>query len=228
MNESDLELPENFGNEVSLFPLPEVVLFPGVIQAFHIFEPRYKQMTRDSLATDRLIALTMLKSDTGAEKPDICQMICIGKIIADVRLSDGRYNLVVGGVCRALIEEEIGTKLLYRRAKISIPQETNLHSPRLDDLRIRIVEIYRQLAETGGYQIGEILESIGRPDLSFSQCLDFATHFSEAPAEQKQRILELLDLEQRAEAVLKILHSLRDSLQVQPDSQTFPPGFSLN
>ena len=54
----DLNLPKDFDNEVRLFPLPELVLFPGVMQGLHIFEPRYLTMLDDVLKTDhRLIGM---------------------------------------------------------------------------------------------------------------------------------------------------------------------------
>ena len=40
--EANLDLPSNFTGLVKLFPLPNLVLFPGVIQPLHIFEPRYR------------------------------------------------------------------------------------------------------------------------------------------------------------------------------------------
>ena len=50
-----------FGGVARLFPLPNLVLFPHVVQGLHIFEPRYRQLMADALAADRLIALVLLK-----------------------------------------------------------------------------------------------------------------------------------------------------------------------
>ena len=44
-----------------IFPLPSVVLFPGVFLPLHIFEPRYREMVSDALATDRMIGMTLLR-----------------------------------------------------------------------------------------------------------------------------------------------------------------------
>ena len=51
----------DFAGTARLFPLPNLVLFPHVMQPLHIFEPRYRQMTADALAGDRLIAVVLLK-----------------------------------------------------------------------------------------------------------------------------------------------------------------------
>ena len=57
MNEDALR---DFSGTAKLFPLPNLVLFPHVIQGLHVFEPRYRQMTADALAGDGLIAIVML------------------------------------------------------------------------------------------------------------------------------------------------------------------------
>ncbi len=58
--EEFIALPEDFEGTVRLFPLPNFVMFPGVLQPFHIFELRYREMLRDALDDDRLIALASL------------------------------------------------------------------------------------------------------------------------------------------------------------------------
>ena len=54
-----------FAGTARLFPLPNLVFFPQVMQPLHIFEPRYRQMTADALAGDRLIALVLLTAGLG-------------------------------------------------------------------------------------------------------------------------------------------------------------------
>ena len=44
-----------------IFPLPGVVLFPGVFLPLHIFEPRYREMVADALSTDRMIGMALLR-----------------------------------------------------------------------------------------------------------------------------------------------------------------------
>ena len=57
----DLSFLHTFDGVTRLFPLPKVVLFPLVTLPLHIFEPRYRQMTADALAGDRLITMILLK-----------------------------------------------------------------------------------------------------------------------------------------------------------------------
>jgi len=61
-NHMNLSLPENFDNQVRLFPLPNLVLFPGIVQALHLFEPRYRELIKAALATDELIRFSRTQS----------------------------------------------------------------------------------------------------------------------------------------------------------------------
>ena len=55
-----LFLAEEFLGKVRVFPLPDVVLFPHVMQPLRIFEPRYRELLEDALAGDGLIAVAAL------------------------------------------------------------------------------------------------------------------------------------------------------------------------
>ena len=57
----DASHPDDFSGPVRLFPLPNLVLFPYVLQPLHIFQPRYRELMADALHDDRLIALATLK-----------------------------------------------------------------------------------------------------------------------------------------------------------------------
>jgi hypothetical protein len=86
---------------IPVFPLPDVVLFPGVFLPLHIFEPRYREMVKDSLAGDRLIGISLLRPgwDHDAEgRPAIYPVGCVGLISHVEETEDGRYNLVLRGV----------------------------------------------------------------------------------------------------------------------------------
>src|ERR1700692_4837672 len=108
MNDKFLPL-SGFAGTVRLFPLPNLVLFPHVMQPLHIFEPRYRQMAADALAGDRLIAPVLLQTGWEADyegRPAIYSMACLGRIVAEQRLDDGRFNLLLRGICRARLSKE--------------------------------------------------------------------------------------------------------------------------
>src|SRR5215471_4819338 len=104
----DVKALQNFSGIARLFPLPNVVLFPHLVLPLHIFEPRYRQMTTDALAGDRLLAMTLLKPGWESDyegMPEIYPIACLGRIQAEKRLPDGRLNLQLRGLTRIRIVE---------------------------------------------------------------------------------------------------------------------------
>src|SRR5262245_10930664 len=130
MNDDQQALAQ-FSGSARLFPLPNLVLFPQVIQPLHIFEPRYSEMTADALAGDRLIAMVLLAPGWEADyagTPNLCPIGCLGRIVADQKLEDGRYNLLLRGLNRIRIEQELVTPKPYRLARVELLTDVDFES----------------------------------------------------------------------------------------------------
>src|SRR6185436_15395049 len=95
-----------FSGVVRLFPLPNLVLYPHVMQPLHIFESRYREMLEDALAGDKLITMAVLEPGWETDydsRPPISTHACLGKVVAHHRLPDGRYNVLLMGLHRVEI-----------------------------------------------------------------------------------------------------------------------------
>ena len=111
-----MELPEN----IPLFPLPNVVLFPDVDLPLHIFEPRYREMVAEAMAADRLIGMVLLRADRTTPEgspPSIYRDGCVGRISEFEELPDGRSNLILHGERSFEIVDEVPGRA-YRRARV--------------------------------------------------------------------------------------------------------------
>jgi uncharacterized protein len=122
-------IPEAFDGTVRLFPLPNLVLFPHVIQALHIFEPRYCEMLSEALESDHLIAMALLQ--TGWEgsyqgKPKLSDIVCIGRIISHSPTDDGRHNILLAGMQRARVIEELQVSTTFRQARVELIHDVGL------------------------------------------------------------------------------------------------------
>jgi hypothetical protein len=133
-------------SHVPLFPLPNVVLFPRAVLPLHIFEERYKAMVADALASDRQIAMALLRY--GWEKnyhgrPPLEPVVCVGTILNHERLPDGRYNLLLQGHTRAtLVHEAGGPTQNYRRARLQVLAEPAVMEIDLSNERVRLTSIF--------------------------------------------------------------------------------------
>jgi len=114
--------------EIPLFPLPNVVLFPGVTRPLLIFEPRYREMVGDALKGDRIIGTVLLQP--GFEKdyegrPPIHDIGCAGEIAEYEQLPDGRYVILLRGLTTFRVVSEDQRKP-YRLARVdAVPEILN-------------------------------------------------------------------------------------------------------
>jgi Lon protease-like protein len=219
----------NFAGLARLFPLPDLVFFPHVMQALHIFEPRYRQMTADALAGDRLIALVMLQAAREQDddrQPAIHSVACLGKIVAEQALEDGRYHLLLRGLSRVRILREVANGKLYRSAEVAILKDIEARGPSRKLVRQRLIE-----AVTAGFpskgavfkQLSQILRS-RLPLGAVADILTFALPLSPAVRQQQ---LEEVHVERRVECLLEYLAAQPGSAKVHSAAR-FPPDFSAN
>jgi ATP-dependent Lon protease len=236
MNEHDFKMPEDFSNPVRLFPLPNIVLFPGVIQALHLFEPRYRQMMDDAMATDQLITMALVKpgpDNVSMPVPDIFPTVCVGKVVTQVKLDDGRYNLLLAGVKRAKVMQEVSSDLPYRQAKVEIVDDFLAAEPEeMDALRNSVVKGFRELSSVQDHIDVETLDHLVDRDVGLSQLVDLICYASGASAIAQQKALGMSDVAKRCRFVISLLEKLKTTTPKQSDSQAqnreFPPDFSLN
>jgi Lon protease-like protein len=101
---------------LAIFPLPGAVLIPHALVPLHVFEPRYRKMTRDCEEGLRTLALANIPDDrtTGERPPRVLPVIGVGVLARVDPLPDGRFNLVLRGVQRAVIGQELSTGEPYR------------------------------------------------------------------------------------------------------------------
>jgi len=98
---------------IPIFPLAGALLFPRAQLPLHIFEPRYRAMVGDALDGEKLIGMVQPRNDR--EPPALFEVGCIGRIIESEKLPDGRYNILLEGIARFRIAEEIPVETPYRQ-----------------------------------------------------------------------------------------------------------------
>ncbi|MDA7884943.1 LON peptidase substrate-binding domain-containing protein [bacterium] len=229
---SEHSLPEDFGNVVRLFPLPNVVLFPGIVQALQLFEPRYKSLAEDAIESDQLITIGLIDSQWKTEQsdvPSIAKTVCIGRVLSHTKLEDGRYNIFLVGVSRAEVVSELVTETPYRMAEVRLIEEQLIEDHELSVLRTEVCAKFRKLASyrTGWHQ--DALDQFLGEDLPLGQLIDMVCYSCGAGIPEQQLVLETVDLAERGNVVLEILNGqIRASESEQSSTQDFPPSFSLN
>lgn len=227
----ELPLPDDFRGPARLFPLPNVVLFPGALLPLHVFEPRYRRLTADALADDRLIAPVLLRPgwEAGYEgRPAVYPVACLGRIVAEDCLKDGRYNLLLHGLRRFRIVDELAEDQLYRRARVELLRDTGvIPTMAAELLRDELVRAVAAWLGTVG-MVSETLGTLLELDLPLGKLADLVGFVLPLDPELKQGLLEELDIEQRVRRLIRQLQTALPSSSAASEPRAFPPEFSPN
>ncbi len=113
-------LAEEIPGTIPVFPLPRAVLLPRAELPLNIFEPRYLQMIEDSIRGDRLIGMIQPNEpEEGASKvPPLYPIGCAGRLSSFAETGDGRYQVVLTGVARFRVIEEVSVTTPYRQCRV--------------------------------------------------------------------------------------------------------------
>jgi ATP-dependent Lon protease len=222
--------PEQFSGVARLFPLPNLVLFPHVMQPLHVFEPRYRDLVEEAIAGDRLLALALLSP--GWEKdyegrPPIYPTACLGMIAKHTLLDDGRYNLLLVGVRRIRIQRELPAKRTFREADAVIVED--FFSPEVAEarpaLQRRLIERFRRLLPQVP-EAREQLEQLLREEVPLGILTDIMAYTLDLDVATKMKLLSQNDVDQRATDLVALLEEAATTRSHFPGG--WPPKFSEN
>lgn len=201
--------------EIPIFPLPNVVLFPGVFLPLHIFEQRYRKMLETVLAGDRMIGITLLRPGwnlDAAGRPSIFAVGCAGLVTHVEQIEDGRYNIVLRGLEKFRVAGE-GDEQPYRVARVEYLVEQMSEGDRT------AVRRHRDRLE-------QLLAALDAPNLPFPSTLSdeevvnaLAQYLDLEPIE-RQALLERHGVAERGEALI-------DLLEMRSMAEGHPPDRGL-
>jgi Lon protease-like protein len=218
-----------FSSTARLFPLPNLVMYPHVMQPLHVFEGRYREMLEDALASDRLIAMALLEPGWESEyesRPPIAPYACLGKIVTHHRLADGRYNLLLMGVGRIRILDELSPPRSFREAKVELLREcSGGPADVLDELRGDLLTAFKHLLPCS-CQVPEQLTEMLSKHLPLGMLTDLAAYTLPLELPVKRELLAECRVQARARILLKQLEILMANTATI--AEAFPPPFSLN
>ena len=195
-----------FPNKIPIFPLSNFIIFPNTTVPLNIFEPKYIQMVDDCMKGNRLIGIVQPKKSGELKKPNLYEVGCVGKITSFNETDDGRYLIVLNGICRYKIVDELANDKLYRECKINFNhyindlKEINKEEIKFTDLKF-IFNDLKNLFEKRGYLINwKDLEK-----QTLNQTINTLSMVSPFSLEEKQILLETNSLAERKKKLEEIL-----------------------
>ncbi len=226
----------SFARPIPLFPFLDVVLLPHETLPLHVFEPRYRQMIGECLDSAGQFAVATVDREAdleagGIEPRPLRPVACVGQIVGHEPLPDGRYNLLLQGVCRARIldvQEPEGERL-YRTATMRAV-EAAADEPPLDDVRQRLAGVVHDRRLDPLESIERLREWADHPQIPTRAFIDLVGLVLVRDAERKYRLLSEGDVRLRAEMVGGELEHLESLLTAAAGQswRDWPRGMSWN
>jgi len=189
---------------ISIFPLSNFIFFPQTTVPLNVFEPRYIQMVDDAMKGDRIIGMVQPKKPNQTI-PILYNVGCAGKIISFNETEDGRYLIVLDGISRFKILEELNNDKLYRECKVNFDNFSNDINNQKAEIKFSDLELIfknlKSLFNKQGYTINwKELEK-----QSLDQTINALSMASPFSLEEKQVLLETINLNERKLKLEEIL-----------------------
>ncbi len=203
-NGDDLELPD----ELPILPLRNTVLFPGVVIPITVGRDKSIKAVTDAYKADKMVGVVAQK-DSNIEEPQIADLEKIGtvaKLVKLIKMPDGGTTIIIQGRKRFELQE-ITSEEPYFKAKIKIlEEEKHKGDAGLDALVGSVKDLAAQiigLSPNIPSEAGIILKNIENP----SFLIHFVSSNLNSDLKEKQRLLEISDLKERAELLMNLMHT---------------------
>ena len=197
-----IKLPEI----IPVFPLSNFIFFPKTTVPLNIFEKRYLEMIDDAMKGDRIIGMIQPK-ESNQNLPLLYNIGCAGKITSFNETDDGRYLIVIAGISRFKISQEIKTENLYRKCKVDYSNFKSDLDDTKEEIKFSDLELIfknlKSLFDKQGYLIN--WKELEKQSLDETiNALSMASPFS---LEEKQILLETTNLDKRKKKLEEILNT---------------------
>ena len=195
---------ENLPKIIPVFPLSNFIIFPKTNVPLNIFEPRYIEMVDDAMKEDKIIGMIQPKNSTQSI-PELYNVGCAGKITSFNETEDGRYLIILSGISRFKIVEELKNQKLYRKYKVNFDDFSSDLDERKEEIKFSDLKLIfsnlKSLFIKEGYNINwKELEK-----QSLNQTINTLAMASPFSLEEKQILLETVNIKERKKKLELIL-----------------------
>ena len=192
-------------DKISVFPLSNFIFFPKTSAPLNIFEPRYIQMINESIKSNRMIGMIQPKGISNLKEPELFRVGSLGKISSFNEIDDGRYLIVLNGITRFNIIEEINNGKLFREFKINYKGFENDTNDEKEDINLSDLNlIFNNLKNIFDRQ-GYIINWSELENQNLNQTIDTLSMAAPFSKEEKQMLLEAKNLEFRKKKLEQII-----------------------
>ena len=195
---------KNLPKKISVFPLSNFIIFPNTSVPLNIFEPRYIEMVNDSIKTNRIIGMVQPKNQK-KNIPELYSVGCAGKITSFNETDDGRYLIVINGICRFKILKEINNNKTYRECEISFDEYNEDTEEKNNEIKFTDLELIFKNLKSLFKKTGYIINWKELEKQSLDKTINTLAMASPFSLQEKQVLLETININNRKIELEKIL-----------------------
>lgn len=192
-----------------LFPLPGTVFLPHTMLPLHVFEARYRDLIGDVMDGNGYLAVPRLKPgwEQGYEgQPPIFSHAGFGKIVRYDPLPDGRANIIILGLGRVKIREELTRDTLYRVAEGELLTDEFPEGGRAGvEASVRRLRVMLAQVVGGRPQLAERISPLLSAEMGDVPFVNGLSHLLLPDVDARQAYVELHRVDQRIEIVETLL-----------------------
>ncbi len=221
----DVELELEALAALPIFPLPNVVLLPGIVLPLNVFEPRYIDLVDHALASHRHVGVPLLLPgyENGYGPPDVEPVFGLGRLLSHQRLPDGRRFIRLEGIRRVRAVEELSCVTRFRQLSVELlPEDPPQDDEQVEVLKAQLERIARSLPGDDQQLLGSVLMIPDARVLLYAIAAILPTfgclpthaepHARSALLEVQQRCLDAACADQRAQWLLECSKNICDEL----------------
>ena len=192
--------------EIAILPLKNGVVYPNALMPITIGQERSIKLVDDALVKEKIIGIVSVKNaDIEVPNPeDLYTMGCSAHILKMMKLPENQMSVLVQGQSRIHIKEYTQTSP-YLKAKIDIIKEEFEKEVEIEALMVSIKNLFQKAVELSPHipsEIGVLVINMDNP----GTLADLIASNFNISVEEKQEILEILDIKERLERVVTILN----------------------
>jgi ATP-dependent Lon protease len=198
-----------------ILPLRNSVFFPGGVLPLAVGRQKTIALIKDAVRDDQLIGVVTQRraeeEDPGAS--DLYAMGTVARIVKLLKMGEDNYSLVVQGLARFRVLDLV-QETPYLKARVEpADDKTSAENVEVEALGINLKKLAREVIELMPElpaAATELVESITHP----GHLADLIAANVDVPIEEKQAVLETVDLKARMKLVLELLNRKREILKL--------------
>ena len=197
---------ENLPKKISIFPLSNFIIFPNTSVPLNIFEKRYINMIDDSMKGNRIIGMVQPKNNK-KNVPELYSIGCAGKITSFNETDDGRYLIVIKGLNRFKILNELNNNKLYRECEVSFEKFNKDMFENNNEIKFTDLELIFKNLKSFFKKKGYVINWNELEKQNLDQTINTLAMASPFSLEEKQILLETNNIKDRKMKLEKILNT---------------------